>query len=1761
VGIEPIAVVGLAARVPDARSADEFWANLLTARNSIHRLTELQLLDAGESPAVIAAPNYVRARPLLDDVWGFDNEYFGMSHRESELRNPQHRLFLELCATALQSAATVPERFDGAIGVYGGCPTDRFFEDHVRADPELLDQVGEMVALVSNTIDYLASYVSFRLGLRGPSLAVRTACSTSLVATHLACQGLRAGDCDLALAGGVEIETPYGRGYLHVEGGIDAEDGVCRPLDSAASGTVFGSGGGVVALKRLTDARANGDQVLAVILGSAVNNDGAERAGFTAPNRTGQSQVIAEAIAVSDVDSASISYVELHGTGTKVGDPVEILGLHEGMAMTARSELAPGSCAIGSVKSNLGHLGPASGVVGLIKTVLALYHETIPPTINVREVNPSLELEHRPFTVAGSVRPWPRVPGVPRRAGVSSFGFGGTNAHVVLEEAPASEPATGTGGPELLVWSGVDDQAREEVGNALLRTAAQATDADLPAIAHTSQTGRRVLRARAALRVDSPAAARAALTDSRAILRGDGQSRQPVFLFPGQGAQFPAMGLDAGRWLPDHTALIRRYLDDFGTLLETDLVRIWESERDPAVLSVTVHAQPLLFSVELACAQSLIELGVRPAAVLGHSVGELVAATVAGVFTAEDAIRVVAKRARLIQEMPSGAMLAVAAPVAEVRPALVDGVWVSAVNGPTQTVVGGTAESIAAFCPVLDGRRIKYRKLSTSHAFHTPMMGDAVAEFLAVVGKMSLAEPVLPLVSAASGRLLDAEEAVWPEFWVNQLVEPVLFTEALANLPVANPFLVEAGPGSSLSGLARRHPAVGVAGHPVVELLPKRAGHHVLDALGALWVNGADVDFGRLPREHRRKYPLPTYPYRRTEFLLPDRSHTVRPPAMTTGQPKLTTGQPELTRLSEPVSTPQPDGQPVIALPVWQPAGVLTPSRPVPPGARGHAVVLLPDHAVSAATARRVVQRAGYRVLPITYGDRLEVQDYGCVVRADHPEDLDAALDALAGGDQVELIVHAGVCGPVDGEEVAPDAPHVLERAVLSTLRVQQYAIRLRQRQKRRRALPVVVLTMGAVPVTAAEPLEPARAAAAAIVRSAVLEYGPGTARMLDVAGVSDHALAAEIGTPTFTDPVLAVRGTQVWRPGRVRCPLPEWSSSLLEPEGLYLITGGLGAVGLAVACGLADTGLQPKLVLLSRNADPQRLDMQTRRRLATLEAAGAEVTLVAGGVSDRAQMAALFERITAEHGPVHGILHAAGVAGGALIMNRERVDAQAVLRPKVTGAVVLRDLTLATPSIRFLALFSSRASLNGLVGNADYAAANAFMDALAASTVRDRKTTIVSIGWPTWHGVGMAAPAANPAITWRTRIQPQDWVVAEHRLDGVPLLPATGIIDLLVRAVRASTSAASETIRLADLTLTGPLTVERGTLVEVELVPDGDGWRATVRSQVDSTTPDEARAHVTARVSRPVLPRPDRLHLPDQAAGWARVDSLRPLESRFVFGPRFDVITECRRGADPDTTIGVLELPERFEEDLEVHALHPAMLDRVLALQSRPGDHIPFVYRRVVVHRDLPARVVARLSLRPDSDGRVTVDAVLCDSIGRLLVEVEGFTKIRLAEGKPVSAAPLVAPAPPENQPRIGLTTGITEDQGVATTLRLLCEQVQPHVAVVPAEEWTDDQLPVPPVAVAPPAPVVAVPPEPPPTAERPVDLVDAIRTVWAETLGLPDIAADSDFFAVGGDSLTAIQLMSRLQDRFGVELSVAELFDAPTASDLATTIGAKLG
>ncbi|GLX47565.1 hypothetical protein Shyhy01_05150 [Streptomyces hygroscopicus subsp. hygroscopicus] len=1787
---DAIAVIGLSVRAPDAADADEFWRNLLAGRNSIHRLSDDQLLAAGEDPELIKDPHYIPARPLLDDVGGFDNTFFGISPRESELRNPQHRLFLELCSTALQHAGYEPSRYDGEIGVYGGCASDTYVDDHIRADPELIAQVGDMVALVSNNIDYLATYTSYRLGLDGPSLNVRTACSTSLVATHLACQALRLGDCDMALAGGVEIETPYGRGYRHVAGGIDSADGYCRPLDSEASGTVFGSGGGVVVLKRLADALADGDPVYAVIRGSAVNNDGAARPGFTAPSSEGQSRVIAEALAVADVDPDTVSYVELHGTGTQMGDPVEVHGLHQAMLAVATGDLRPGSCAIGSVKSNLGHLGPASGIVGLIKTVLALHRESIPPTINVRVPNPQLRLEQTPFKIADAVLPWPRTAGAPRRAGVSSFGFGGTNAHVVLEEAP--NPAPVPERPErteLLVWSGTDREAEGAVRARLATSLAALPDTAAADVALTAQTGRRALPARAALAFTRPAEAARLLADpdTAPTAMSDGTRRRLVFALPGQGSQHPRAAAGLAAHLPDFDARVRECLALFSDALGTDLTKMWQEETDPAAVARTVHAQPLLFSVEFALARSLGLLGVEPAALVGHSVGEVVAATLAGVVPLADAVRFVARRAELMQGMPPGRMLAVAAAEDLVRDLLVPEVAVSAVNGPGQVVVGGPAEAVEAFREILAGRGVQGRLLSTSHAFHTPMMAPAVAELTDLLAGCALRAPEIPVISAATGRPLDDAQATSPRFWAEQLVEPVLFGHALDTLAGQDPARVlEVGPGQALSSLIRRHPGLRDAGHRAVGCLPRPRDAAdgdwpaFLEALAHAWCDGADVEWEALPRPRdTRRVALPAYPYRRREFWLPYAAGGRPAPAV--GGPATPTAEDARRAVPEPPrqdsTAPGPrdstaPARPVLALPGWRPDRHVPAAARRTPGSRGHAVVLTPADPDAARELLTAVQLAGYRTLPVAEGGAYEAADYRGTVRRGHPDDVTAYLDHLARrGVDVRLLVHGRAFA-----EPLPDVPEALHEALWSL--VELFQAGAGRRDADNRPLPLAVVIRSAVDVTGAEGLSPAHAAACALARSAALEAGAGQVRLIDVGNVPTAVLAAELAAPASPDAAVALRGARRWLPDRTEYTADGPVGTLLEERGVYVVTGGLGAIGLAVAQALAHTGLRPRLALLGRRADRPEEYERIAPALAAMEAAGAEVTLHAADVCDAEAVRGVFDRLRARHGAVHGVLHTAGVAGGGLLRTRSRADMEAVLAAKVTGTLVLREIVADTPGVRFLTLFSSRAALNGLLGSADYAAGNAFMDAVALGAPPGAPVT-VSVNWPAWHGVGMAGtapdhPAEDDAAHWSTVLAPGDWLVAEHRLQGRALLPGAAYFDLLVRAVREVGGADDlDPVVIEDLMLSEPLFVPEPTEVTVTLAETAEGdWQATVRAAAGGA-PATVHARARVRVDRSLTADRPTVDAAALGRGWPAVTPGAPegAATEFVFGERFGCVRAAFR--ETDVTVGRLELAPEHLADLDTHPVHPVLLDRALALNLPAGDFVPFTCRRAVVHGEVPGQVTARMVRRPERTGRSTVDAELYDDLGRAVVTVSGYTKIALGGESAVARAERAAP----QEPPIGLTSGITPDEGIDALMRLLTEHVPAQVAVVPAEEWA----PAPPVretvAAAPVRPEqpavreeVRAPGEPRPAPEPddpgPApddpgsdDPVSAVVRLLGETLGAGEIKPDDDFFALGGDSLTAVQLASRLQDRFRVSVSVADLFDAPTPAALAEVVVAR--
>ena len=845
-----IAIVGMAGRFPRAESLDAFWRNLREGVEAVSFFSDEELLASGFSPEVISDPRYVRARAILEGADLFDAGFFGLTPRQAVLIDPQHRIFLECAWEALESAGYDPETWAGEIGVFAGSSLNTYIFGLSSSEDER--SLGNFQVLTGNDKDYLATRVSYLCNLRGPSLTVQTACSTSLVAVHMACRSLLDGECDMALAGGVSISAPQKRGYIYNEGGTGSPDGHCRAFDARAQGTVSGEGAGIVVLKRLADALADGDRIEAVIRGSALNNDGSSKVGYTAPSVGGQAAVIAKALQAAGVPAETIQYVEAHGTGTPLGDPIEIAALTQAFCrQTGRT----GFCALGSVKTNIGHLDAAAGVAGLIKTVLALRHGLIPPSLHFERPNPRVDFPASPFYVNQKLAEW-RANGTPRRAGVSSFGFGGTNAHVVLEEAPPEEPASPSPRPwKLLVLSARTPAALDRRVDDLAAHLEVNPDLDLDDVAWTLQVGRRTFVHRATALCRDAQDALEVLRSRRLLTAAEGETDRPVaFLFPGQGAR-PAEGLAA---LSRAEPVFRREMDRCAEILGLDL---WGDLRSTAV------AQPVLFAVEHSLAELWRSWGVQPGALLGHSLGEYVAACVSGVLSLESALRLVAERGRLMEEgMPEGAMLAVPLPAEEVEGLLGGDISLAAVNAPSRCVLSGPPAAIAALAEKLAGRGVSCQRLEVERAFHSRDVEAIQPALAAFLRRLDLQPPRIPFLSCLTGTWITDEEATNPVYWARQMRAPVRFADAVDALLAGGPrVLLEVGPGGTLASLARQHP-----GRPkaVSSLLAgQSADAAVVSALGGLWLAGARIDWNAVHAgERRRRVALPSYPFERSSY-------------------------------------------------------------------------------------------------------------------------------------------------------------------------------------------------------------------------------------------------------------------------------------------------------------------------------------------------------------------------------------------------------------------------------------------------------------------------------------------------------------------------------------------------------------------------------------------------------------------------------------------------------------------------------------------------------------------------------------------------------------------------------------------------------------------------------------------------------------------------------------------------------------------------------
>ncbi|HEV7667183.1 MAG TPA: amino acid adenylation domain-containing protein [Thermoanaerobaculia bacterium] len=1342
-----IAIVGMSGRFPGAADVERFWDNLRLGVESISNFSDEELLASGIDPDLFRGPNYINAKGIPDGIGWIDAGFFGYTPREAEIIDPQQRMFLEVAWEALENAACDPERHPGSIGVFAGSGLNTYLIN-LYSNPELMAAVGGFQATISNDKDFLPTRVSYKLNLKGPSLNVQTACSTSLVAVHLACQHLLHGECDVALAGGATLYFPIKSGTTWHEGGILARDGHCRAFDERSQGTVVGNGAAVVVLKRLDDALADGDSIYAVIKGSAINNDGSVKVGYTAPSVEGQAAVISQAHAVAGIEPETIRYVETHGTGTALGDPIEVRALSQAFRLgTERT----GFCGIGSVKSNIGHLDTAAGVAGLIKATLSVERGELPPSLHFERPNPALDLPATPFYVVDRLKPWP-AEATPRRAGVSAFGIGGTNAHVILEQAPAASPSGPSRSNQLLVLSARTEAALEAATNNLARHLRQhpeqrlANVANIADIAFTLQVGRKVFAHRRTVVCESDSENAAMALETRDPKRMLSQvqeagDRPVVFLFAGGGAQYANMSLDLYRSEPVFREQVDLCLRLFMPHVDADLRRYLfpapeEVEETARKIERTSIALPILFAVEVALARLWMSWGVSPQAMIGHSLGEYAVAHLSGVLALEDAVALVALRGRLFETLPEGGMLSVPLPEAEVLallPELVPGtsgqLSIAAVNGPAFCVVSGPAEAIGQAREAFAARGIDARRLHIEVAAHSTVVDPILREFGDFVATISLSPPGIPYISNVTGTWMTAADAADPQYWVRHLRQTVRFGDGIAELLAdGERIFLEVGPGQTLSTLVMQHPDRPV-GQTVLHSLRHPQDRQsddvfLLQALAKLWLAGAAVNWkGFHSGARRRRLRLPTYPFERQLYWVEPRRQTFE----------------ELQRRS--VLRRRSEVGEWLYAPSWRQSAAPRLSKSAP-AARW--LLFLDRYGLGELLAGRL-RELGHRVATVKPGAGFGRRgDDAWTVRPRERSDVDALLRDL--GEMPDGIVHLWCVGEGPAGVPVEDlgfysllalAGALADRGLPQTVRLE-------------------VVTSGVQAVGGEERIEPEKALVLGPVRVAPQEIQNLACRSIDVdllepgsrqerARVENLAadLISSLATPPSTpDFAIAWRGSRRWVQGFEAIETSDAEVGPVRQGGVYLIVGGLGGVGLALAEHLARTA-RAKLVLVGRS---DATDAKLRRVLA-LEELGAEVLVASADVGDEAALRAVIEEARRRFGPIHGAIHAAGVVGGGMVQTKTLEAAAAVLAPKVSGARALAaalDVANGEP-LDFLVLCSAVNSVLGGFGRVDFCAASAFLDAFALERSVERQGLTLAIDWDTWSDTGIVAEGELP--------------------------------------------------------------------------------------------------------------------------------------------------------------------------------------------------------------------------------------------------------------------------------------------------------------------------------------------------------------------------------------------------------------------------------
>ena len=1821
-----IAIVGMDCRLPGASNTQEYWDNLIAEKETLSTFSDEQLLSANVKPAKFNNPNYVRTRGVIDETDGFDAAFFNITPRDAELLDPQQRVFLECAWHVLEDAGVDPFNTDKQVAVFGGTGTPYYLVDAI-SNKKVKKQASGTSIITSTDKDYVTTRVSYKLNLKGPSINVQTACSTALVSVVLGVDTLLNHQADVVIAGGVSLELPECQGYMYQVGGLESPDGRCRTFDKDAAGTVFSRGCGVVALKRLEDAVADQDHIYAVVLGGATNNDGNRKVSFTAPSVPGQVEVITEALELAEVNASTISMVEAHGTSTPTGDPIEVASLTEAFRQYTQEQ---GYCRIGSVKTNIGHTDVASGGASLIKTCLSLKHGIIPASLNYNEPNPEIDFDNSPFYVNTKTCNLERTNGNPLRALVNSFGVGGTNACLILEEPPKFEQKQ-TGKKHDLLFLSAHCKPSFKAYCEDLKTHIEASpDININALAHTSRVARQAMKYKGVLSFSDTKDLLAQLDEGIAPVRQASKTK-PAFswMFSGQGNQF----VDMGRELYDENAVFKEVVDHCAKtllpILELDIREVLYPTADKRaeaedLIGRTYITQPAIFIISYAIARVFESYGLKPDTLIGHSVGEYVAAAISGVMDADDALRAVAHRGRLVYDLPQGSMLAVLKSEEEMLAILPDELDIAVINSPELVVVSGQTKDIEAFGAKMKEEGVFSKHLPTSHAFHSQMMVPCLDAYRDYFKNIPLNTPNIPIISTVTGEEMTNEQATDHEYWVQHVLNPVLFSKAVQHQFAQAPTVfLECGPGQSLESAVKRqvsnddpHASIGTLNEG------KNAVIALNYAIGKLWVEDITLDYGAcFNSTGLTKVPFPLLPFNRTPYRI-DFSANASGDDEDKNQ--------KITDIDQWYHVPS-----------WQRTASVervARNQTKPTELPVQWIIFSNEQLCDSIVAKLESQGADYIVVKpaATY------KESGNIVELcqNNKADFERLMAKIPSGEKDIRIIHGWNFSPSNNLPLTYESSDEhLSNSFFSLVYLEQALVANNLSDN----ISFTCLIDDGFNVTGSTKVKAEKSLCIGPIRALFKEHTNMITKLINIedefvnwqnldALVDKLLIEAEIETDeTIISYVDLVRWAETFEPIRFYGTEGEQNNRLKE-NGNYFVTGGAGGIGRTLSLLIAEK-VKANLIWTGRSEMPPRANWQALvddensdrklverlKAIMEIEQLGSSIHYYSVDVTSLDEMEKVVKQAEEKLGDINGIVHSAGTAGGGVISLQTNEVMERVLKPKIQGTLILHKL-FAEKQLDFVYLYSSITSIFGEAGRVDYTSGNAFMDAFCQAGNWPNTKLACSVNWGEWGEIGMGADwlrekknkqldsslkKKDKVLAVSTEVQPiqlslnssadgeetfnvgvdakTHWIMNEHLLAGLPTMVGTSFIEVLNKW-SALKGFDDKALIIADAEFLAPLIIFDDKPVELLLEckeTNANQYKFVFKS-ISGVAGD--KDHFAGSI---IFKDKSELAIDENVDSLMQRCAPEPKTDRHFtilrgdnnqvlleYSSRWDCMEKIFTG--DDEWVSEIELPESLAQDLSEYSIHPSMLDVATSCHFKnfakyQGNFLPFSYGEIAIYGAFTPKVLCygKLAKPFDSqDGHIHFDFIIFNENGEVIMTLDNYTLTKVSganvESKDNTKAINAIDSAVEGDEEI------LPDEGKQVLAQLLQQENLAQIIVYPRDlllDFAESKISFIRKELAEAMQKleenkdVDDRPDIDTTYEQPENEIEkSITAIWSSILGINKIGANDSFNELGGNSLLAIQVVSGIGDEFEVEIKANEFVNNNTVRLLADLVLSKI-